>query len=94
MENRLLTPEEVARQLRVTQQTVYNWLQSGRLPGIKMGRLWRIDPADLDRWKHNARAGEGPRPLRAYSREEVREFLESDRLDPATAAKVERLLRP
>ena len=55
-----LTPEEIARQLRVREQTVYNWLRSGYLPGIQLkGRLWRIHPDDYEEFlrenKHTKR---------------------------------------
>ncbi|PZN07746.1 MAG: hypothetical protein DIU76_04010 [Bacillota bacterium] len=47
---RLLTPEEVADILRVTRRTVYEWLRTGRLRGLKAGPFWRIRPEDLDRF--------------------------------------------
>ena len=37
------TPEEIAESLRVTRRTVYDWLKSGRLPGLRVGRSWRIN---------------------------------------------------
>lgn len=46
----LLTPEEVADKLRVTRRTVYEWLRTGRLKGLKAGPFWRIRPVDLDRF--------------------------------------------
>jgi excisionase family DNA binding protein len=45
---KLLTPEQVAERLQVTVQTIYTWLRSGYLPSVKMGRLWRIRPDDLE----------------------------------------------
>lgn len=48
MEDVLLTPEQVARRLQVKERTVYDWLRIGRLQGLKLGRLWRIRPEDLD----------------------------------------------
>lgn len=44
----LLTPEEVAEHLHLTPYTIYVWLRSGRLPGIKLGHRWRVKPEDLD----------------------------------------------
>jgi excisionase family DNA binding protein len=44
----LLTPEQVASRLQVTPRTIYDWLRNGRLRGIKIGRLWRVRPLDLD----------------------------------------------
>ncbi len=48
-EDIILTPEEVARYLRVNPRTIYRGLQQGQIPGIKIGRLWRIRKEDLDR---------------------------------------------
>lgn len=48
MTDRLLTPEQVAARLQVTARTVYRWLMEGRLPGVKLGRLWRIRPEAFD----------------------------------------------
>jgi excisionase family DNA binding protein len=39
------TPEEVATELRVTRRTVYEWLRTGRLHGLRAGKAWRI-PAE------------------------------------------------
>lgn len=43
-----LTPEEVADELRLHKRTVYNLLRSGELKGAKVGRVWRINRADLE----------------------------------------------
>lgn len=45
--NKLLTPEKTAQILSVSPKTVREWLKSGKLPGNKIGRLWRINEADL-----------------------------------------------
>jgi excisionase family DNA binding protein len=43
----LFTPEDVAKRLRVSPLTVGNWLRSGKLKGLKVGRLWRVRESDL-----------------------------------------------
>ena len=48
--DKLLTPEEVADLLSVSLKTVGNWLRSGHLQGIKLGRLWRIPRPELERF--------------------------------------------
>ena len=48
MSEALLTPVEVADHLHLTPYTIYAWLRSGRLPGIKIGHRWRVKPEDLD----------------------------------------------
>ena len=48
---RLLTPEEVAEILRLRRpETVREWLRDGLLPGVRVGRLWRVDSKALDEW--------------------------------------------
>jgi len=36
------TPSEVAGKLKVTRRSVYQWLISGQLSGLKAGQSWRI----------------------------------------------------
>ncbi|MDE6593069.1 MAG: helix-turn-helix domain-containing protein [Oscillospiraceae bacterium] len=40
--NDCLTPYDVADELCVSLTTVYNLLREGKLPGFKVGRVWRI----------------------------------------------------
>ncbi len=44
-----LTPYEVADELALSLTTVYNLLRSGKLPGVKIGRSWRIPRDALER---------------------------------------------
>ena len=47
----LYLPEEVAAKLRVNPETVYRWLRTGRLYGVRLGggrKLWRIPSEALD----------------------------------------------
>jgi excisionase family DNA binding protein len=44
----LLTPEEAAVYLRLNPQTTYRLLRSQQLPGVKIGRQWRIRKTILD----------------------------------------------
>ena len=47
-DHELLTCEEAAAYLRLAPQTVYRLLRAGALPGVKVGRQWRVRRADLD----------------------------------------------
>ncbi|MDP2183765.1 MAG: helix-turn-helix domain-containing protein [Actinomycetota bacterium] len=40
----------VAEYLGVTERTVYNKVRGGDLPAVKVGRLWRVRPSDLEAW--------------------------------------------
>lgn len=46
----LMGIKEVAAYLKINQATAYHWAQAGRLPGIKMGRIWRFRKDDIDAW--------------------------------------------
>ena len=46
----LMTPDEVADQLKVSIFTVRRWIHQGELPAYRIGRGWRIGSADLDQW--------------------------------------------
>ena len=44
----LLTPTEVAAELKTTVETVRHWLRTGVLPGLRIGpRQWRVKRSDL-----------------------------------------------
>lgn len=45
---RLLTTVAAATRLNVDPSTVRRWIEDGRLPAVKPGRDYRIDPGDLD----------------------------------------------
>lgn len=44
----LLTPKEIAEELRVTSETVRAWCRSGRLNATRAGWSYRIKRSDLD----------------------------------------------
>ena len=43
----MLTPDEVAKKLKVTRRTVYSHMRSGQLPASRVGRQWRVREEDL-----------------------------------------------
>ncbi len=44
----LMTVQEVANYLRVTEKTIYRLLKRGRIPATKVGRSWRFARAAID----------------------------------------------
>jgi excisionase family DNA binding protein len=44
----LLTPVEAAARLKVSRFTMGDWLRSGKIKGVKVGRLWRVREKDLE----------------------------------------------
>jgi excisionase family DNA binding protein len=57
MDKKFLSIQEVAALLSIQEQTIRLWLNQGKLKGKKIGRLWRVEPAELDRFI----LGESPR---------------------------------
>mgnify|MGYP006282149427 CR=1 FL=1 len=51
-----LTPKEVSDLLQVSVYTIRRWIKEGELPAYKVGRLWRINKGDLNRWLDQQRA--------------------------------------
>ena len=50
MEDDILTIEEVAKYLRVSERTVYDWAQKGEIPAGKIGTVWRFKRAEIEKW--------------------------------------------
>jgi len=55
----IMTIEEVAEYLRVSERTVYDWAQKGQLPGGKLGTTWRFKRSDIESWV-NSQLGASP----------------------------------
>lgn len=52
---RLINIEELAEYLRLQKQTIYNWLNQGKISGIKVGGVWRFDQSEIDDWLKSRR---------------------------------------
>ncbi len=46
----ILTLEEVAKYLKVSERTVVDWAANGKIPGGKLGNSWRFRQGDIDNW--------------------------------------------
>lgn len=44
---KLYTVDEIASILKVTKRTLYNYIKSGVLKAVKIGKYWRIKHSDL-----------------------------------------------
>ena len=53
----LMTVEEVARYLRVTEKTIYRLLKRGKIPATKVGHQWRFEKGAIDEWLHQNSVG-------------------------------------
>jgi excisionase family DNA binding protein len=64
LEERLFTPQDVAERLGMSKYTITEWLKTGRLKGVKIGKYWRVKASDLQTFIDN------PPPLQPQAREE------------------------
>lgn len=48
--NKLLTVNEVANILRVSNMTVYRLVKSGQIPAIRVGKNYRIKESDVNKY--------------------------------------------
>jgi PTS system nitrogen regulatory IIA component len=65
MDDDILTLEEVARYLRVSERTVYDWAQKGDIPSGKIGTVWRFKKSDIEAWVNDRLSGNRMAPRMA-----------------------------
>ncbi|MCR4790513.1 MAG: PTS sugar transporter subunit IIA [Treponemataceae bacterium] len=79
MEDDILTIEEVAKYLRVSERTVYDWAQKGEIPSGKIGTVWRFKKADIEKWV-NERLSSGSKPATPSLQVQIKNILSPDRI--------------
>lgn len=47
----MLKVEDIAKELKVSQMTIFRALQQGKIKAIKIGNVWRISEEELERIK-------------------------------------------
>jgi excisionase family DNA binding protein len=61
-QNKILTVPQAAEHLQVSERTIYSWLRDRKIPGRKIGKVWRIsEDAIVD----FLRAGQDDTPVSA-----------------------------
>lgn len=78
MDDDILTIEEVARYLRVSERTVYDWAQKGEIPSGKIGTVWRFKKSEIERWVNERLSSN--RPTSTFSVVQVQNILSPDRI--------------
>lgn len=57
-ESKWLTLVEICEYLKVSRETVLNWINKKNMPAHKAGRLWRFDASEVDEWIKSGGAAE------------------------------------
>ena len=50
MEDRWFSVDEMASYLGVKRDTIYKWISEKKMPGHKIGRLWKFNKGEIDQW--------------------------------------------
>jgi PTS system nitrogen regulatory IIA component len=79
MEDDILTIEEVAKYLRVSDRTVYDWAQKGEIPAGKIGTVWRFKKSEVVKWV-NERLSSGSSSKVNDTGVQVKNILSPDRV--------------
>lgn len=75
----ILTLEEVAKYLRVSPRTVYDWAQKGEIPAGKIGTIWRFKKTEIEKWV-NEKLSAPAKPAEIPQQVIVRNILSPDRI--------------
>ena len=78
MNDDILTIEEVARYLRVSERTVYDWAQKGEIPSGKIGTVWRFKKSEIERWVNERLSSN--RSVSVFSVVQIQNILSPDRI--------------
>lgn len=79
VEDDILTIEEVAKYLRVSERTVYDWAQKGEIPAGKIGTVWRFKKTEIEKWV-NERLSPNSRPTVVNMPVQVKNILSPERI--------------
>ncbi|PIK13544.1 helix-turn-helix domain-containing protein [Halobacteriovorax sp. JY17] len=47
---RWLSVMEIAEHLGISKETVYRWLDKGKIPSNKVGKQWKFKISEVDEW--------------------------------------------
>ncbi len=50
----IMTTKEVAKYLKLHEITICKYAAEGKIPAIRIGRVWRFDKEAIDRWISSA----------------------------------------
>jgi len=54
----MLTPEQAAEWLQASIGSIYNWIANGKLPSLRVGRMYRIPRREVEAMVKQSQEGE------------------------------------
>jgi len=53
MKDEIMTIKEISLYLKINEKTIYKLAKQGKLPGVKIGGMWRFKKEAIDNWIMN-----------------------------------------
>lgn len=66
-----LSVEEIANHLGVSKETIYRWLDKGKIPSHRVGKLWKFQASEVDMWVKDGGAQEVAYKTTSKGRQDV-----------------------
>ena len=63
MTGKIYTPDDLVELLKIPKKTIMDHLRAGKLPGVKIGKHWRVSEEALDKYLDPG-SGKGKRNIR------------------------------
>ncbi len=57
-QDRWLSVEEIAEHLGVSKESIYRWLERGKIPAHRVGKQWRFQTEEVNEWIRRGEASE------------------------------------
>ena len=54
MNNEIMNIKDLSSYLKINEKTIYKLAKKGKLPGVKIGGMWRFKKEAIDNWMMNA----------------------------------------
>jgi len=54
MKDEIMTIKDLSLYLKINEKTIYKLAKQGKLPGLKIGGMWRFKKEAIDNWMMNA----------------------------------------
>jgi len=86
----LLTIRDVSERLRIKRSTLYAWAEQGCIPHLKLGRLIRFDPDEIESWLQTHRQDPAPEPTprkRRSSHDQVDDLIAQAKREVYTSSR-------
>lgn len=61
---KLLTLQQIAQKLQISETTLYKLARNGKIPAIKIGNQWRFKMEDIEKWLESQKIAQRGKKIR------------------------------